>query len=309
MHGIGLATAAPLAEKEVPLLWHAGNYLIAQDLQLRAPFGRRRMSHRFGMHVLSREARDLIFKGDYKHIAFLSEAMRKEFVRRGCTPEHSYIVPRGIDFPLAEDLERPRNTPPVLLMASRIADEKGYDVALEAAILLARDKPELEWELHIAGSGREEYIESLRARARNGGIDQRVKFIGMLKREEVLDRMRNATAFISASLWEEPFGRTNIEALACGAPLVAADTGAIREIDGGSGAVLIYPKQDARALADALRNVLESSDLRLDLARKGIKRIKNAYTMDRILDMTEDVIDQVMKSYGKPFARPQGAAH
>lgn len=304
LHGIGLATASPLAEKGIPILWHAGNYLIAQDMQLMPLLKRERLAHRIAMHFMARQAMGLIRSGDYSHIAFLSEAMRKEFVRMGFEPQHSYIIPRGIDFPLADPESTQKSGPPVLLMASRVAEEKGYSVVVEA---LSKIKS-LPWELHIAGGGRPEYLASLKERSRHFGIENRVKFLGMLGREEVLNSMRNATLFISASLWEEPFGRTNIEALACGAPLVAADTGAIREIVGDSDCALIYPKQDAGALAASLETVLTSEDMRRRMSRLGIERIKSAYTMERILDLTEDVLEKVMKSYGKPFERPSRAA-
>ena len=305
LHGIGLATASPLAKRKMPIVWHAGNYLIAQDMQLMSLLGGHRLAHRYAMHFLSGNARKMIAEGDYSHIAFLSEAMKREFVRMGYEPAHSYTIPRGIDFPLTEDVESPRR--PVFLMASRIAAEKGYDVVLEACQILDKDTKGKEWRLDIAGSGAPEYITALKDKANKLGIGVRVRFLGMLKREEVLDEMRQDLAFISASLWEEPFGRTNIESLACGCVLIAAQTGAINEIVGDSGCAEIYPKTDATALSNAMRAVLENESKRADLAGKGIERIKQAYTIDRILDMTEDTFEKVMKEYGKPFTKPAQA--
>ena len=304
LHGIGLATAYPLAQKKTPILWHAGNYLIAQDLQLRSVFKRQRAAHRFGMQAHARTAKAMIMNGDYTHIAFLSEAMKKEFVKMGYEPPHSYIIPRGIDFPLAENLSAPRKR--IFFMASRVAPEKGYDVVLQACGLLARESNH-DWQLRVAGGGSADYIESLKEKAKSLGIDQRSHFVGMLKREEVLEEMRKAYAFISASLWEEPFGRSNIESLACGAALIAADAGAIREIVGESRCALIYEKNDAHALSKAMKELLENPEQRTDLAMKGIERIKQAYSMDRILDMTEEVFSKVMAGYGKPFVRPSQA--
>jgi glycosyltransferase involved in cell wall biosynthesis len=301
LHGIGLATAYPLAQRKIPILWHAGNYLIAQDLQLKSMFGRRRAAHRFAMHVKARRAKSMIMKGDYSHIAFLSQAMNKEFVKMGYEPPRSYVIPRGIDFPLAIDTSMPRDK--TFLMASRIGPEKGYDVVLNAVGQLAKMTPQ-PWTLKIAGSGSADYIESLKSNAKSLGISDSVQFLGMLKREEVLDEMRRAYAFISASLWEEPFGRTNIESLACGAALIAADAGAIREIVGDSGCARIYEKQNAEALAKIMDELLSNPAERTQLAAKGIHRIEDAYSLDRILDMTETVFEQVMKDYGKPFVKP-----
>ena len=300
LHGIGLATAYPLNTRGIPILWHAGNYLIAQDMQLRSLLGRRRLAHRYAMHFMSGKAKEMIFDGDYSHIAFLSEAMRKVFVQMGYEPAHSYIIPRGIDFPLSALNEQRTNA---FFMASRIGPEKGYDVVLQSLGLLAK-KGITDWSLRIAGSGDEKYIESLTSKAKSLGIAGRIEFLGMLSRQQVLDEMRSALAFVSASLWEEPFGRSNIEAMACGGPLVAADTGAIREIVGDSGCALIYQKSNAEKLAEYLEQVIKKPETRTDMAQRAIERIKQAYTMDRILDMTEDVFGQVMKDYGRPFNRP-----
>jgi len=302
LQGIGLAAAYPFAESKVPILWHAGNYLIAQDLQLNQWLGRQRLAHRLAVRFSAKRAYQMVLKGDYSHIAFLSEAMKKVFVGMGYEPPHSYIIPRGIDFPLTEDVDRPR--PPVFLMASRIGSEKGYDVVMQACGLLAKQSTD-NWSLRIAGSGDETYIQSLKDKAKSLGIQDRIHFLGMLKREEVLDEMRNAYAFISASLWEEPFGRTNIESLACGAALIAADTGAIREIVADSKCAEIYEKTNAQQLAAIMDDLLRNQTKRAELARRGVQRIKDAYTMDRILDLTENVFAQVMKDYGKPFAKPR----
>jgi len=296
LHGCGLATAYPFAERKMPVLWHAGNYLIAQDLQLRPLLKKNRLAHRIAMHFMSGRAKEMVFNGDYSHIAFLSESMKKVFVGMGYNPPHSYIIPRGIDFPVS-DLSETRT--PTFLMASRIGEEKGYDIVMDAATQISKGNPTAEWQLKIAGNGRPDYIAHLKKKASDAGIADRVHFIGMLKREEVLDEMRHAYAFISASIWEEPFGRTNIESLACGAALIAADTGAIREIVGDSGCADIYPNRDAKALADIMMRIITDKSHREELSEKGIERIKSNYTMDRILDLTESVIAEVMRDYGR----------
>src|SRR5205807_352097 len=99
--------------------------------------------------------------------------------------------------------------------------------------------------------------------------------------------------------------------MACGAPLIAADTGAIREIVADSACALIYPKSDANALKEAMERILLSKDTVHDLAQRGIARIKQAYTMEGILDLTEEVFSKVMSAYGQPFekpSRPEGAS-
>ncbi len=106
--------------------------------------------------------------------------------------------------------------------------------------------------------------------------------------------MRGATAFLSTSIWDEPFGRSNIEALGCGAPLIAADTGAIREIVGDLDCAILYPKHDSWALAEAMSTLLLNADLRQTLASRGVARVREAYSLERVLDQTEAAFDEVL---------------
>lgn len=295
LHGIGLATAHALAQAKLPILWHAGNYLIAQDLELRSPIGNARMAHRLGVHLFAKRAYQMILEGDYRNIAFLSDAMRHHFAEMGVVPKRTYVIPRGIDFPI-RDCGGERAAPPTFLMACRIAEEKGFSVVLDAAQKLHRKEPGRRWELHVAGNGRQVYIDSLIEKAKRAGIDHRIKFLGMLNRDQVLDEMRKSSAFISASIWEEPFGRTNIEALACCAPLIAADAGAIREIVADSDCALIYPREDSEELSRSLERILVEPNLGRTLAERGVGRVREAYGMAHITDLTEAALSEVSAS-------------
>ena len=117
--------------------------------------------------------------------------------------------------------------------------------------------------------------------------------------------MRTATASISATLWIEPFGGATIEGDGQREnTLISSDSGVIYEIVGDSKCALIYPKADSTALKDAMEQILLSTDLRTDLAQRAMTRMKENYSMDRILDMTEDVFEKVLAAHGKPFERP-----
>jgi len=102
--------------------------------------------------------------------------------------------------------------------------------------------------------------------------------------------MREATAFISPSRFGEPFGRTNIEAMASGTPLIASITGAIKEIAVDGESALMYDKEDALALSRHLENVMTDSALRTQLASNALNVIRSRFTLDSILDQTEIVL-------------------
>jgi glycosyltransferase involved in cell wall biosynthesis len=105
-------------------------------------------------------------------------------------------------------------------------------------------------QLAIVGAGRDEkYVASLHALAAELGIAQDVVFVGAVPLEETVRFYQAADLFVYPSL-NETFGLPILEAMACGCPVVTADTSAMPETAGGA-AVLADPT-DPAAVAKAL---------------------------------------------------------
>lgn len=66
---------------------------------------------------------------------------------------------------------------------------------------------------------------------------KQIKFVGEVNHKQKVELLSNAKAMISPIQWDEPFGITNIEALACGTPVISIARGSIPEIliDGVTG--------------------------------------------------------------------------
>jgi len=79
----------------------------------------------------------------------------------------------------------------------------------------------------------------------------------------------NAAAFVQPSSYEG-FGLTAVEAMACGAPVIAANAGSLPEVVGDAG--LLVPPRDEEALASAIRELLLRPDLAEALAERGRAR-------------------------------------
>ncbi len=311
LHRVSLAVTEPVTRRGIPILWHAGGTFIVDHLR---KWRDEIPGYGLSMQLFARKWYAIEQRGDYRHVAFVSEFLRDYFVEEGMTPQRSWIISRGIDFRLQTDVERVRSAPPVFFMACRFDAEKGIHHALTAAAALAKKRPEREWRLEVGGVDYSSYGQQLRVQVERDGLGERVKFLGHLPHAEVLKRMRAATAFMFCSIYGEPFSSTIIEALASGTPLIGSDAGSILEVVEPDKHALVYPREDPAALALHMERLLDDPQLGQRLARAGVDLIAERYTIDRIMEKTEMVLAQVIASsaaeetsqetvsYGHPIA-------
>jgi glycosyltransferase involved in cell wall biosynthesis len=99
----------------------------------------------------------------------------------------------------------------------------------------------------------------------------------------------NADISIVASKWEEPFGRTALEAHAGGAALISSQTGGLREISGDTAAGL--SEVTSSAIASLLFRLASDDALREKLSREGMQRVRRLFPLTRT---SSDVASGIM---------------
>lgn len=168
----------------------------------------------------------------------------------------------------------------VLLGLGQLIPEKGFHVALQA---LAELPPHVV--LWLVGKGPEE--ASLRAILAKLGLGERVRFLG--QQRHVQPYLRGADCVVCPSLWAEAAGLVNIEAQACGTPVIASRIGGIPEYvdDGQTG--LLFPPGDAAGLAQCVRKLLDDPAHHQGLSRAAreaaVKRFSPEARLPRWLDL------------------------
>jgi glycosyltransferase involved in cell wall biosynthesis len=142
-----------------------------------------------------------------------------------------------------EEAPAARATPPRALVVSRLAREKGVDLAIDACARAGLP-------LTVCGDG--PLAAQLRAHAAATGAD--VAFTGRVDACALTRLRAEASVALVPSRAHETFGLAAVEALAAGLPVVATRSGALAELEGD---VTLVAAGDVAALAAAARAIAE----------------------------------------------------
>jgi glycosyltransferase involved in cell wall biosynthesis len=232
----------------------------------------------------------------------VSRFTRDALVRRFNVPEKKIrVIPNGIPMDVyttgggkisRRDLGLPYDSF-VLGAVGSLYPVKGHRYLIEAAARLAPSYPRLH--VVIAGSGGEE--ERLRDLARDLGVAERVHLLG--RRRDVPDLLKAFDVFVLPSE-SEAHPLSLCEAMATGLPSVASNVGGVPEViqDGRSG--LLVPPKDVDALARAVKDLIESRELRERLGTRARERVRQEYSTERMLERYSDLYEEVLaKRAGK----------
>jgi glycosyltransferase involved in cell wall biosynthesis len=202
----------------------------------------------------------------------------------------SSVIPQfGVDPEIFTPKAKPAGRGFIVGYVGRLVEEKGVDLLLEALAGLQGM-----WRAYIQGSGPER--ESLQAQARHLGLTDRVSFDEWIPSPQMPAYYQQLDALVVPSRtrpnWKEQFGRVLVEAMACGVPVIGANSGEIPNVIGDAG--LVFPEGQASALRTHLTNLLRDPDLRADLGRQGRDRVKACYTQKQIAVQTYNVYHKVL---------------
>jgi len=130
-----------------------------------------------------------------------------------------------------------------------------------------------------------EYLELLNKTASELGIRQSVRMLG--SRSDIAALMQALDLLVINSS-AEPFGLVALEAMACGAPVLAAATGGLSEIIEHGKDGWLFPLRDEKALAAAMVSLSHQPIVRARLAEEGRKKVAARFNSDRYLTELQD---------------------
>jgi glycosyltransferase involved in cell wall biosynthesis len=239
-------------------------------------------------------------------IVVASRFLKDTWTDHGLAHPRIEVVPCGIapsDYPGCDDGERalarqalgiPADAY-VVLYFGRLIPEKGVEVLLDAWRQM--DATPAEARLLVLGSPAPgeagiAYLEELKRAAPPG-----CEWLAM--RPEVIPVLHAADLVAVPSVWDEPFGRVIIEAMATGCPVVASRVGGIPEILDGPLEELLFDRGDSGQLADLLRRLRSWRTQRPGLGDQCRTRVLERYSLaDLATAMTALFSHQLVASAG-----------
>jgi glycosyltransferase involved in cell wall biosynthesis len=222
-------------------------------------------------------------------VMVVSESTRDDLVSKGMNRDLIRVVHNGIDpARYKPDASVPKAAEPTICFLGRIKRYKSIDHMLLAVKNLQGEMPALT--AHIVGSGGDE--ERLRKTAADLGLSSRVIFHGFTQFERKIDIVRQSWVVVCPSI-KEGWGLTNIEANACGTPVICADVPGLRDSTRHEQTGLLYPYGDIAALTERLRRVITDHELRERLSQ-GALEWAGRFSWDRAADETESLLGRIM---------------
>ena len=252
------------------VILHTHAYVKAPSSALDGAFRRHEMRRLSGFAFVSEYALSR-FESDFRGLTVLQRA-----------------VPNGLDMQ-AWSATKPKDRS--ILSVGRGLRHKGHIESMAAIARALSSRPE--WTARflvsdpVAADQEPETVQALRdaARAFNG----RIKVDSNVPYAEVKAAWERASVGMVLTTGPEPFGRTALEAMACGAALITSGRGGLKEICGPC-AVRVDP-DDAEGVASALGQLLDAPERRAELARAGRERVEKLYDIRSIARQMDDFIE------------------
>ncbi|WP_188423735.1 glycosyltransferase family 4 protein [Haloferax sulfurifontis] len=271
------------SQMDVPSVATLNSY----DLLPKSAFGIKAPPKRRLYELLSMGTTGRIIRSETKRInrfITLSDASRTIYRENGFQDVPIDVVPNMLDpsFKIPES-GTDSNSYQLLFVGSLIR-EKGVKYLIESLSHLSSDIS-----LRVVGTG--DQRQSLESLANRLEVNSRVDFTGQIPYEQLRQYYTDADLFVHPGIWPEPFGRTLLEAMQAGLPVVATNLGGPAEIVQQD--ELLCPPRNAKKLAETI-------SLARNRSGDGVQNqayVYNRYSPETVIDEICDVYQLAMDGW------------
>ncbi|WP_435152598.1 glycosyltransferase family 4 protein [Haladaptatus sp. DFWS20] len=241
-----------------------------------------RIFHGFERAGIGMQVRELLSTG---HSVVNSEQTRREFI------DHLGYEPDGVVYP-GVDIDRfhPNATPAferdewTMLFVGRFVEAKGIFDLVDAVAELPADT-----HLHLVGRGD---TDTLNERIEARGVDSKITIEGAVPHDELPGYYAAADVFCLPS-WYESFGMVNVEAMACGTPVVTTSLEGITKYAVDGETAMLVPPKSPDEFAQTIETLRSSPELGERLAANGraiAERYSWAMAANELMDTCSEIV-------------------
>jgi len=180
---------------------------------------------------------------------------------------------------------------PFILSVGDLQPRKNHVGLIEAFARLIHARPQLPHHLILAGKDTW-FARRVRDAARHSGVADRIRFLGFVSDDDLLQLYNACDLFCFPSFYEG-FGLPVLEAMACGAPVVCSNTSAIPEV--ADGAALFFNPYNPDKITRAMLDLIQHRELQARTRRLGLQRAAHfnwRKTAQQTLEVYYEVVEQ-----------------
>lgn len=212
--------------------------------------------------------------------------------------EKIVVIPNGIDIKeydinlskeKCRDILKLPQDKKIILFVGSIAPHKGPDVLLKAISKIEKNMRDIK--LVFVGTG--VMVNELKILSEKLGIKKIVDFVGFVDGYKKVMYYKSSDIFVLPTIESEMFGIVNLEAMACGIPVVASRIGGIPDlVNDGENGLLVHPN-DVDSLSDAITYLLQREELCKIMGIEGNKRVEN-YSLESIAEKMGKIYEDIL---------------
>ena len=227
-----------------------------------------------------------------RRFSFLNDAYillgnnsKRVFEMFGFPREKMHVIPNFI-YP-EKDLNINVEHEKAIIYTGQLRAYKGVDILIRALPMVK--KKVKDFKCYIIGGG--DSSHELRKMVTDLGVSNLVEFTGFLSHDKLKDYYQKSEIFVFPVIWHEPFGRSLLEAMNYGLPVIASEN-IEHEIIGDAG--LIYRNNDPKELAEKIIYLFENEKERKKLSNNAKKKIVDYYP-EKIVPKVEDLYKDMVR--------------
>ncbi len=220
-----------------------------------------------------------IIKKKIKFQSVLTSEAEELFLDLTQTQKRPTIIPNGVDIgkfhpnnPIYRKKYLDHEDQILILAVGRLAKEKGFDILIDAV-----SRIKLDYKLLIVGSGSEE--NSLKGLVYKKRLTDKIIFINKIEHEKI-SYLYSSADFLVAPSRNEPFGFVSLESMACGTPVVASNTGGMKDIITDNVGIKFQPEN----IKQLRRAIVEMAVHHKNYSDNCVKYIKKNYSWDLVTE-------------------------